>query len=149
MLSAFSEERVEFLVVDAYALAVHGLPRATGDMDLWVRPTLGNARRVRAALARFGAPIEGLSEADLITPGTVFQVGVSPRRIDVLTSIDGVEFDDAWPARTITRVDGLEIPVVGRTELIRNKKATGRAKDLADTVSPFELKRAPLPAETA
>jgi len=83
MLSAFSEERVEFLVVDAYALAVHGLPRATGDMDLWVRPTLGNARRVRAALARFGAPIEGLSEADLITPGTVFQIGVSPRRIDV------------------------------------------------------------------
>src|SRR5881396_2496077 len=83
MLSAFSEARVEFLVVDAYALAVHGLPRATGDMDLWVRPTLGNARRVRAALARFGAPIEGLSEADLITPGTVFQIGVSPRRIDV------------------------------------------------------------------
>ena len=82
MLSAFSEERVEFLVVDAYALAVHGLPRATGDMDLWVRPTLGNARRV-PALARFGAPIEGLSEADLITPGTVFQIGVSPRRIDV------------------------------------------------------------------
>jgi len=132
MLSSFSEERVEFLVVGAYALAVHGLPRATGDLDLWVRPTPRNARHVRAALARFGAPTEGLSEQDLVTPGTVFQVGVSPRRIDVLTSIDGVEFDDAWPARTITRVGGVEISVIGRIELIRNKKAMGRAKDLAD-----------------
>src|SRR2546426_12734804 len=113
MLSAFSEERVEFLVVDAYALAVHGLPRATGDMDLWVRQTLGNARRVRAALARFGAPIEGLSEADLITPGTSSRSAY--RR-----------------AASTWRVDGLEIPMVGRTELIRNKKATERAKDLAD-----------------
>ena len=132
MLSSFSEERVEFLVVGAYALAVHGLPRATGDLDLWVRPTPRNARRVRAALARFGAPTEGLSQQDLVAPGTVFQVGVSPRRIDVLTSIDGVEFGDAWPARTITRVGGVEISVIGRIELIRNKKAMGRAKDLAD-----------------
>ncbi len=120
ILSAFSEERVEFLVVGAYALAVHGLPRATGDIDLWVRPTRDNARRVRAA------------EQDLVTRGTVFQIGVAPRRIDVLTSIDGVEFDEAWAARTMTRVGGVDIPVIGRAELIRNKKATGRAKDLAD-----------------
>jgi len=128
ILSAFSEERVEFLVVGAYALAVHGLPRATGDIDLWVRPTRDNARRVRAALARFGAPIGNLSEQDLVTRGTVFQIGVAPRRIDVLTSIDGVEFDEAWAARTMTRVGGVDIPVIGRAELIRNKKATGRAK---------------------
>jgi hypothetical protein len=132
MLSAFSEERVEFLVVGAYALAVHGLPHATGDMGLWVRPTRENARRVRAALARFGAPIENLAEEDLVTRGTVFQIGVAPRRIDVLTSIDGVGFDEAWAARTITRVGGVEISVIGRAELIRNKKTTGRAKDLAD-----------------
>jgi hypothetical protein len=132
MLSAFSEERVEFLVVGAYALAVHGLPRATGDMGLWVRPPRENARRVRAALARFGAPIENLAEEDLVTRGTVFQIGVAPRRIDVLTSIDGVGFDEAWAARTITRVGGVEISVIGRAELIRNKKTTGRAKDLAD-----------------
>ena len=132
ILSAFSEERVEFLVVGAYALAVHGLPRATGDIDLWVRPTRDNARRVRAALARFGAPIGNLSEQDLVTRGTVFQIGVAPRRIDVLTLIDGVEFDEAWAAQTMTRVGGIDIPVIGRAELIRNKKATGRAKDLAD-----------------
>ncbi len=132
ILSAFSEERVEFLVVGAYALAVHGLPRATGDIDLWVGPTRDNARRVRAALVRFGAPIGNLAEQDLVTRGTVFQIGVAPRRIDVLTSIDGVEFDGAWAARTITRVGGVDIPVIGRAELIRNKKATGRAKDLAD-----------------
>lgn len=132
ILSAFSEERVEFLVVGAYALAVHGLPRATGDIDLWVRPTRDNARRVRAALARFGAPIGDLSEQDLVTRGTVIQIGVAPRRIDVLTLIDGVEFDEAWAARTMTRVGGVDIPVIGRAELIRNKKATGRAKDLAD-----------------
>ena len=132
ILSAFSEERVEFLVVGAYALAVHGLPRATGDIDLWVRPTRENARRVRAALVRFGAPLGNLSEQDLVTLGTVFQIGVAPRRIDVLTLIDGVEFDEAWAAQTMTRVGGIDIPVIGRAELIRNKKATGRAKDLAD-----------------
>lgn len=132
MLSALSEEGAEYLLVGAYALAVHGLPRATGDMDLWVRPSAGNARRVLAALARFGAPLGGLTERDLVTPGTVFQVGVAPRRIDILTAIDAVEFEEAWTARRIARVGTLDVPVIERQHLLRNKKATGRPQDLAD-----------------
>jgi hypothetical protein len=132
MLSALSGEGADYLLVGAYALAVHGVPRATGDMDLWIRPTVENARRVHAALARFGAPLGDLSERDLVTPGTVFQIGVAPNRIDVLTSIDGVEFADAWTARRVAHVEGMDVPVLGRQHLIRNKKATGRPQDLAD-----------------
>jgi hypothetical protein len=132
MLSALSEEGADYLLVGAYALAVHGVPRATGDMDVWVRPSLANAARVLAALMRFGAPRGSLAEQDLITPGIVLQIGVAPRRIDILTSIDGVDFDDAWAARHHARVEGLEIPVLARQHLIRNKKATGRPQDLAD-----------------
>jgi hypothetical protein len=132
MLSALSDEAVEYCLVGAYALAVHGVPRATGDIDLWVRPTPGNARRVLAALQRFGAPLGELAERDLITPGTVFQIGVAPRRIDVLSSIDGVEFDEAWAARHTVHIEGVEVPVLSREHLIRNKKATGRPQDIAD-----------------
>jgi hypothetical protein len=132
MLSALSEEGAEYLLVGAYALAVHGLPRATGDMDLWVRPGPDNARRVLAALARFGAPPGGLTERDLVTPGTVFQIGVAPRRIDLLTSIDAVEFEEAWASRHVVRIQSVEVPVIDRHLLIRNKRAAGRPQDLAD-----------------
>lgn len=132
MLSEFSDQAADYLLVGAYALAVHGVPRATGDLDVWVRPTEDNARRVRAALGRFGAPLAGVTERDLVTPGTVFQIGVAPNRIDVLTSIDGVDFDEAWLARRIVHIEGLEVPVLARHHLIRNKKATGRPQDLAD-----------------
>ena len=91
MLFALNGEGVEYLLVGAYALAVHGMPRATGDIDVWVRPSPENARRTLAALRRFGAPLADLSQADLTRPGTVFQIGVAPRRIDILTAIDGVE----------------------------------------------------------
>ena len=132
MLSALSGAGAEYLVVGAYALAVHGVPRATGDIDLWVRPTTANAGRVLTALTRFGAPLGDLTERDPVTPGTVFQIGVAPRRIDILTTIDGVEFDEAWNARYVTSVEGLDVPVLSRHHLVRNKKATGRPQDLAD-----------------
>jgi hypothetical protein len=132
MLSALSENSVEYLLVGAYALAVHGVPRATGDLDIWIRPTPDNARRVRLALAQFGAPRAGLTEGDLTTPGTVFQIGIAPNRIDILTSIDGVTFEDAWPARRVVGVEGVDVSVLSRPHLIRNKKATGRPQDLAD-----------------
>lgn len=132
MLSALSAEGAEYLLVGAYALAVHGLPRATGDIDLWVRPSPDNGRRVLAALARFGAPLGDLTQRDLMTPGTMFQIGVAPRRIDLLTTIDGVEFDEAWAARCVTRVGTLDVPVIDREHLLRNKKAAGRPQDLAD-----------------
>ncbi len=132
MLSAFTAANVEFLVVGAYALAAHGVPRATGDLDFWVRPTAENASRVLKALSAFGAPAEELSGLDLTTPDLVFQIGVEPSRIDILTSIDGVEFEEAYRSRTTARIDGLEVPVLGREALIRNKRVVGRPKDLAD-----------------
>jgi predicted nucleotidyltransferase len=132
ILSAFNAESVEFLLVGAYALAAHGAPRATGDLDLWIRPSTDNAQRAWRALVRFGAPLEGLQQTDFSTPGTVIQIGREPRRIDLLTTIDGVGFDEAWGAKREIQVDGMTIPVIGRDEFLRNKRATGRHKDLAD-----------------
>lgn len=116
----------------AYAMAAHGYPRATGDIDLWVRCTPENARRILSALSRFGAPLDAVSEADFADPGLVVQLGVTPRRIDLLTAIDGVSFDDAWRARIAVEVDGLEVPVISKTHLVMNKRAAGRPKDIAD-----------------
>lgn len=132
ILSEFCAAQVEFLLVGAYALAAHGLPRATGDIDLWVRCSEQNARRIMQAMARFGAPRANITAEDFKTPGIVFQIGVAPRRIDIITTIDGVDFDTAWAAHTEVVIEGLNIPVIGREHLLRNKRASGRPKDLAD-----------------
>jgi hypothetical protein len=132
MLSALSDAGAEFLLVGAHALAAHGVPRATGDLDLWVRPSAENAVRVLAALRAFGAPLFDLTAEDLQEPGTVFQLGVVPSRIDLLTGITGVEFATAWANRIELNVEGLTVPCIGRADLVANKRATGRAKDLAD-----------------
>jgi hypothetical protein len=132
ILSAFAAEDVEFMVVGAYALAAHGLPRATGDIDLWVGTAGENPGRVRKALIRFGAPVDALAEDDLRRPDLVFQIGVAPQRIDVLTSIDGVNFADAWGCRLQADLGGLSLPVISRDDLIRNKRACSRPQDLAD-----------------
>lgn len=132
MLSAFIEESVEFLVVGAYALAAHGVPRATGDLDFWIRRDSDNAQRVFRALGLFGAPLDQLNVADLTRPDLVYQIGVEPNRIDILTTIDGVTFEEAWPSRVTARIDDLDVPILGREQLIRNKRALGRTKDLAD-----------------
>lgn len=132
MLSALCEAGVEFIVVGAHALAAHGIPRATGDLDIWVRPTATNADRVLAALKRFGSPLFDLSAADLTKPDTVFQIGLPPSRIDVLTGITGVSFDEAWPRRMHVRIGGLDVSFLSREDFIANKRAVGRAQDLAD-----------------
>jgi hypothetical protein len=132
MLSALCDENVEFLLVGAYALAAHGLPRATGDMDIWIRCSGENAKRVLQALQRFGAPLFDLTVDNLQSADTVFQIGMIPRRIDILTSIDGVLFDDAWSQRKIIELEGLTVAIIGREHLLQNKKASGRPKDLAD-----------------
>ena len=134
MLSAFEEEDVKYLLVGAYALAVHGHARATGDIDLWVETSEDNAARVMAALRRFGAPLRQIAERDFETPGIVFQIGVAPRRIDILTTIDAVDFDAAWPERVVVEVAGLRVPVISRHHLLQNKRATGRPQDQADAV---------------
>ncbi|NOT43271.1 MAG: hypothetical protein HOP14_01565 [Acidobacteria bacterium] len=132
LLRAFVAADVRFLVVGAYALAVHGRPRGTGDLDLWVEATPRNAPRVIAALGAFGAPLSDISEHDFAHEGVVYQIGVAPGRIDLLTSLTGVSFEDAWPAR-LTQVFGdVEVGVIGLTHFVRNKRATGRARDLAD-----------------
>jgi len=132
ILSALSAESAEFLVVGAYAVGVHGVPRATGDIDIWVRPTPENAKRVMRALKQFGAALLDLTEADLAAADTVFQIGVAPSRIDLMTGITGVTFEQAWPSRVTVAIEGLAVPVLGREDLLRNKSVSGRPKDLAD-----------------
>jgi hypothetical protein len=132
MLSALRDVGAEYLVVGAHALAAHGRPRATGDLDLWIRPTPTNASRVYDALQAFGAPLQQLRVDELAAPDLVFQIGVAPARIDILTSVSGVGFDDAWPDRINVRIGELDVPVIGREALIRNKRATGRPRDIAD-----------------
>ena len=132
ILAAFLAETVEFLLVGAYALAVHGHPRATGDIDLWVRCSPDNARKILKALARFGAPVQDLTPADFESPKIVYQIGLAPNRIDILTQIDGVVFDEAWMNRVEAEVESLRVPVISRQDFIKNKRSTGRPKDLGD-----------------
>lgn len=132
MLSALSAAGAEFLVVGAYAMAAHGFPRATGDIDLWVRPTTENAERVWRALADFGAPLGDLTLADLTTPDLVFQIGLPPRRIDLLTSLAWVSFEEAWATRRRVQLGGLPVDVLSRELLIVNKFATGLPRDASD-----------------
>lgn len=132
MLSALCEAEAEFLVVGAHALAAHGFPRATGDLDIWIRPHPDNAVKVMRALESFGAPLLDLTSQDLQTPGVAFQIGLPPCRIDILTAIAGVEFEDAIPNRLLVQIGDLVIPCLGRQDLIANKRASGRPKDLLD-----------------
>ncbi len=134
LVDALNAERVEYMVVGAFALAAHGFPRATGDIDFFVRPSEENARRVVRALTAFGAPLAsaGVKEADFATPGSVYQIGVVPRRIDVITEISGLSFDDAAKGVVEREVDGRVVVFIGRHELVRNKRASARPKDLVD-----------------
>jgi hypothetical protein len=135
LLAAFTAAEVRFLVVGAHALAVHGVPRGTQALDVWIEPTSANAERAWRALAAFGAPLATLGVAldDLQRPDTVVQLGLPPDRIDVLTTITGVpDFDVAWTERVEHDVRGVRVPFLGRATLLRNKRATGRRKDLAD-----------------
>ena len=132
LLSEFNAQGVEYLVVGAYALAAHGRVRATGDLDVWVRPDPANAKRVLKALVKYGAPLQDLTEHDLSTPGVVYQIGVAPLRIDVLTGIDAVEFEEAWRERVTSRFADQSVSVLSAAHLIRNKRAVGRAQDIAD-----------------
>lgn len=132
MLSAFSDAAVEYLLVGAYALAVYGLPRATGDIDFWVRRSKENAGRVVRALSVFGAPLSAVGEKDFEMPDMVFQIGVAPHRVDIMTSVSGVEFEEAWRERIEVVIEGITVPVISRRHLIANKRSVGRAKDEVD-----------------
>jgi hypothetical protein len=133
-LTALISADARFIVVGAHALAAHGVPRATGDMDVWIDRTSENAARVWQALAAFGAPATalGLKPADLEVPDTVVQIGLAPRRIDILTDVTGLGFDQAWNRRVVHQVGVLAVPFLGRDDLVRNKRSSGRYKDLGD-----------------
>jgi hypothetical protein len=128
------EAGVRFVVVGAHAMAAHGVPRATGDLDILVAPERANAARLVEALERFGAPLasHGVERKDFEVEGTVYQIGLPPRRIDIMTSIDGVDFADAEESVMKVPIDGVELPILGRRQLLANKLATGRPKDLVD-----------------
>lgn len=131
-LRAFVDGDVRFLIVGAYALAVHGRPRATGDLDVWVDATPENAVKVVSALEQFGAPTSPVGIEDFSRPGIVFQMGLAPVRIDVLTELSGLTFEEAWSSRTRAAFGPVTAPVIGRDAFIKNKRATGRARDLGD-----------------
>jgi hypothetical protein len=132
LLRAFIAHNVRFLIVGAYALGVHGRPRATGDLDVWVDATPENAPNIMAALEQFGAPLSGVTVGDFSNPGIVFQMGLPPLRIDVLTQLTGLTFAEAWPTRLAASFGPISVDVIGRDAFVKNKRATGRAKDLGD-----------------
>lgn len=132
MLRALSGAGAEYMVIGAHAVAAHGYLRSTEDFDIWIRPTIENAGRIIAAVSDFGAPLRELTIDDLSTPGTFFQIGVRPQRIDIINDIPGLIFEDAWPNRVMVEVDGGNYPFIGKLDLIRNKRATGRPLDLID-----------------
>lgn len=135
LLSTFNEHAVDYLVVGAHALAAHGHVRATKDLDVWVRPHADNAKRVMLALNKFGAPTHDVEEADFAVPGITFQIGVEPVRIDVITEIDGVEFDAAWSNRVQAEYGGVPAFILSKDDLIANKLASGRPQDVADVAA--------------
>jgi hypothetical protein len=141
LLRALQGASARFLVVGAYAVGVHGRPRATKDIDVWVEASTENAPRVIRGLQEFGAPLLGLTEADLQTPGIGLQIGVPPARVDVLTAISGVTFSEAWPERLETTFGDVSCAVIGLEHLLQNKRAAGRPQDLADVAALERLNR--------
>ena len=139
LLSAFRAHEVRFLVVGAHALGFHGRPRATMDFDVWVEPSAENAPRVIAALRAFGAPVHGMSEQDFSRPGVGLQIGVAPFRVDILTLLSGIEFEQAWPRRVAATLGDQDCFVISPRDMLTNKLAAGRPKDLADASALQEL----------
>ena len=140
MLQALADEKVRFLLVGAYALAAHGYLRATMDIDIWVMPSPWNADAVLRALQRFGAPLHDLTAADLQAEGTIFQIGVAPRRIDIITTASALDFEETFERSLTVDIEGIEVHVPSLDDLIRNKRTAGRTKDLADAEALETLK---------
>jgi hypothetical protein len=132
LLASLNAHQVEYVIVGGYALAFHGAPRYTGDLDLLVRPEPANARRLLAALDEFGFGSLDLAASDFTSPETVLQLGFAPVRIDFITSLTGVSWEEAYQHRLPGRYGGVEVWYLGREQLIANKRALGRGKDLAD-----------------
>jgi hypothetical protein len=131
-IGLLNSHNVEYLIVGGYAVAFHGHPRFTGDIGFLIRRTVSNAQRVLSALDAFGFGSLGIADRDLLEPGRNVQLGHPPNRIDILTSISGVDFDSAWEGRVQTLMDDQPVSLLGWDELLKNKQASGRQKDRAD-----------------
>ena len=132
IIRALSDAEARFIIVGAYALNVYINPRATGDLDIWVEPTPENAVKIMAALREFGAPLADVAESDFTQPGTTLQIGLPPRRIDLLTDLSGLQFSEVWADRRMFPIGPFTVPFLSKAALIKNKRATGRPKDLVD-----------------
>lgn len=132
IIRALLDAEARFIIVGAYAVNIYLDPRATGDLDIWVEPDPTNAAKVMRALKEFGAPLTEVSESDFASPGITFQIGIPPRRIDLLTQISGIEFAEAWEDHAELPFGPVTVPFLSKAALIRNKRAAGRPKDLLD-----------------
>ncbi len=140
MIECLQREGVDFMLVGGYAVALHGWPRMTFDIDFWILPNPRNASAVMRALRAFGAPLMDLREEDFHSPGVVFQIGTEPRRIDILSAVSGVTYEDAVSRAVTMAVDGLSLKVISLDDLIANKRASGRPKDIVDALTLEKLK---------
>jgi len=135
MLQILLNNEVKFLVVGAYAMGAHGYPRATGDIDIWVEASLQNSKKIYKSLSEFGSPLSEVTQETFTEKGIIFQIGVAPRRIDIITYIDGVDFPSAYQEKEEIDIEKLKIPFISKENLIKNKEATGREKDKLDANS--------------
>ncbi len=147
MLQALTGEKVRFLLIGAYALAAYGYPRATMDIDIWVEPSSENADAALRALRRFGAPLQGVTASELQKDDVIFQIGVAPRRIDIITTASGLRFQEAFERSVSIDIEGIEVHIPSLADLIRNKRMSGRTKDIADAEALEELQDGKLPPE--
>ena len=131
-IESLNEANVEYLVIGAHALALHGVPRYTGDLDILVRRSTENAARIVDAIRVFGLESLGFNEADFMEPDQFIQIGVAPLRLDICTDISGVTFEEAWANRVAGEIGGVPVAFIGKDEFIKNKRAVGRPKDLGD-----------------
>ena len=140
MVECLQREGVEFMLVGGYAVALHGWPRMTFDIDVWIMANPQNAAAVMLELKAFGAPLMDLKEEDFHKPGMVFQIGTEPQRIDILSAISGVTYEDAVSRAERMEVDGLSLKVIALDDLIANKRASGRPKDIVDAMTLEKMK---------
>lgn len=131
-LELLNEKRVEYLVIGGYALGLHGFPRYTGDIDVWIKVGEANAEKIVAAIEKFGFSSLELKKENFLEKDIIIQLGYPPVRIDIITSIDGVEFDEAYSNRQTFNADGVDIFFIGIRDLIKNKRSSGRPQDIAD-----------------
>jgi hypothetical protein len=131
-LRLLAEERIEYLLVGGYAVGFHGFPRPTGDLDIWIATSPENARRMVSALGKFGFASAGASQDLFTQPDRIVRMGVPPVRVEVMSSVSGLQFGECYARRVIATIDGVEASVISKADLVRNKAAAGRPKDLAD-----------------